>query len=97
MSLDGTWALEIAAPDGMTYKPTLTLTGGGTGGSVTDPTGVLVAFGGGGADGDRTKFTVKLINPAPLELTFDVAASGEQLSGTVTSAMGVAQLKGRRA
>jgi hypothetical protein len=97
MSLDGTWALEIVAPDGMTYKPTLTLAGGGASGSVTDPTGAPVAFSGGSASGDTAKFTAKLSNPAPLELTFDIAASGDQLSGTVTSAMGVAQLKGRRA
>lgn len=97
MSLDGTWALEVAAPDGMTYKPTLTLASGGTSGSVTDPTGAAVAFSGGRAERDKTKFTVNMTNPAALELTFEIAASGDQLSGTVTSAMGVAQLKGRRA
>lgn len=97
MSLDGTWALEVTAPDGMTYKPTLVLAGGGVSGTVTDPAGAPVAFSGGSSDGARAKFIAKMTSPAPMDLAFDVVASGDQLSGTVASPLGVARLEGRRA
>lgn len=96
MGLDGTWGLEVSAPDGLTYKPTLVVADGGATGSVTDPTGAPVAFSGGAVGSEAAKFTVNMQNPAPLALVFDVKASGDAMTGTVTSPLGVAQLKGAR-
>jgi hypothetical protein len=98
MNVDGKWHIVIDSPlgrqEGVVDLQTdgATLTGTSSGGGMT------VDIFDGTVDGDRLRYAIRIKQPMPMKLQFDLTVAGETLSGTVKAGiLGRQKVSGARA
>jgi hypothetical protein len=97
MSADGTWKVTINSPMGVQQGTLNVKTEGNTfTGSFEGQMGKQDITG--SVDGDKLSWKTNITSPMPLELTFNLTVSGDNLSGAVQAgAFGSSPVSGVRA
>ncbi len=97
MSIDGTWKISVSTPMGaqqMTAR--LTTAGDKVTGRIEATMGSEDISG--STSGDSAKWSMKVTQPMPIQLDFDIKVDGDAMSGTVKLGMfGNGALAGTRA
>ncbi|MGL4178114.1 MAG: hypothetical protein ACRCSN_18820 [Dermatophilaceae bacterium] len=98
MSVDGTWNISFSTPMGR-RDTTMSVTADGA--VLTGSANILgndTAIDEGTVDGDAMSFVVPVKRPMPMRLKFDLAVSGDELSGKVKAGpLGEQDVVGTRA
>ena len=82
MSIDGKWAVEAKAPIGsQNLQITFASDGDSLTGKVSGPNGVA-ELANGKIDGSNLSWDVKVANPVPVTVNFQVEIDGDSMSGT---------------
>ena len=98
MSLEGSWNVVMKTPMGdRDAVATLSVDGDSLSGTVASD-GNSTEIKDGKIEGGRGKFDVDVTTPMPITLSFDIAADGDTMEGTVKLGMfGNAPVSGTRA
>ncbi|MFV0279879.1 MAG: hypothetical protein ACK5JM_03840 [Rhodoblastus sp.] len=98
MAIDGKWNLTIYTPMGAQYS-TLEVTSSGANltGTQSGAQGAQ-AINDGAVNGDEASWSIDIVSPMPMTLTFKGKVSGDELSGAVTlGPFGESTFQGERA
>ena len=98
MSAQGKWELAVTRPDG-TVDATLDLTalGNVVTGTSSRSDGLTTDIIGGSFDGERLAYDIEIKDPISAKLHFELAVSGDTLTGTFTSEqVGEGSVTGKR-
>ncbi len=98
MSADGDWNVTVKSPMGSQDAVlSLSTDGGALSGKFAGPQGTQ-EFEGGSADGNNLAWNVKVTQPMALDIDFNAAVDGDNISGTMKlGAFGEATFAGNRA
>ena len=101
MSIAGSWQIYVDTPMGrQSMRLDARTEDAGEGrftGTVEGTTGVTVQVLDGALDGDRATWKARFTRPLPMELNFDAAVTGDELTGVVrANVLGASALTGTR-